>query len=142
MQRVEASFRALHERIEYLERHQTGQGPSDEQVERVLRKILAERFGAAGSPRFDNSTQSNDGGFSVKRPNTESSIPRTISFDPATLQVDPDAVPSKAYGQAFQMLEKGLQKFPQVDVTESALNGGNPAHQNDTEFKPARHPSS
>jgi hypothetical protein len=133
MQRAEASFRALHERIEYLERNQAGQGPTDEQLERVLRKILAERFGEAGTQGLDHPADSKGGEFFVNRPKSEYSIPKTISIDARSLQVDPDAVPSKAYGQAFQMLEEGLQKFPKVDVTKSALNGGIPTHRNDAE---------
>jgi hypothetical protein len=36
-------FRALNDRIIWLEKREAGQAPSDEQVERVLRKILAEK---------------------------------------------------------------------------------------------------
>lgn len=141
MHRVEASFRALHERIEHLERRQAGQGPSDEQVERVLRRILAERFADAEFQRLDNPTELKDGDFFIKRPNMDISIPRTISIDAASLQVDPDAVPSKAYGQAFQMLEKGLQDFPQVDVAKSALKDGIPVDKNDAESKHSNLPA-
>jgi hypothetical protein len=124
MQRVEASFQALHERIHYLEQRQAAQGPTDEQVERVLRKILAERFAEPGTQRFDNAEKSKSSDLLEKIRSPEVSIPKSISLDAATLQMDPDAVPSKAYGQALQMLEMGLQKFPQVDVTRSALTNG------------------
>jgi hypothetical protein len=124
MQRVESSFRALHERIQYLEQRQAAQGPTDEQVERVLRKILAERFAEAGTQHFDNMEKARSSDWLEKIRNPEVSIPKSISLDAATLQVDPDAVPSKAYGQALQMLEMGLQKFPQADVTRSALTNG------------------
>jgi hypothetical protein len=44
MHRTELCFRALHDRITWLEERVVWQGaPSDEQVERVLRKILAEK---------------------------------------------------------------------------------------------------
>jgi hypothetical protein len=124
MQRVESSFQALHERLCYLEQRQAAQGPTDEQVERVLRKILAERFAEPGTQRLDNAEKSMSSEWLEKIRNPEASIPKTISLDAATLQVDPDAVPSKAYGQALQMLEMGLQKFPQADVTRSALTNG------------------
>ncbi|KAF2691954.1 hypothetical protein K458DRAFT_354106 [Lentithecium fluviatile CBS 122367] len=135
MHRVEASFRALHERLEYLERRQAGQGPTDEQVERVLRKILAERFADAGIRRFDDPTESKDGDFLTKKRHPDHSIPKTIAMDITTLHVDPEAVPSKAYGQAFRVLEKGLEEFPQVDVAKSALKEGVPVDKNDAEFK-------
>ena len=134
MQRAEASFRALHERLEYLERRQAAQGPSDEQLERVLRKILAERFADAETQRLvPNETKSRD--FFAGRPNAAFSVPKTISLDVASLHVDPEAVPSKAYGQTLQMLEKGLQRFPQVDVTKSALRSGNSTNEIDDDFK-------
>ena len=62
----------------------------------------------------------NDVEYFVKPPDS-SSIPRAPPIDPAKLQVDPERVPSKAYGQAFQMLERGLSQFPQTDVAKSAL---------------------
>lgn len=43
MHRTELCFRALHHRITRLEERELLQGPTDEQVERVLRKILAEK---------------------------------------------------------------------------------------------------
>jgi hypothetical protein len=124
MQRVESSFQALHERLHYLEQRQAAQGPTDEQVERVLRKILAERFAEPGTQRFDNAEKAKSSDWLEKIRNPEVSIPKTVSLDAASLQVNPDAVPSKAYGQALQVLEMGLQKFPQVDVARSVLTNG------------------
>jgi hypothetical protein len=37
---------------------------------------------------------------------------RSITIDPASLLVEPDAVPSKAYTETFQMLENRLQNYP------------------------------
>lgn len=138
MQRAEASFRALHERLEVLERRQVGHGPSDEQVERVLRKILAERFAGQDLGRPD---EPKDSRFFVKRPNADSSVPSAIPIDATLLQVDPDAVPSNAYRQTIQMLEKELQNFPAADVAKSALKDGTPSSNNHVEFKDSRHPT-
>jgi len=123
LRRSEVAFRSLHERVLYLEQRQDWQGPSDEQVERVLRKILAERFSDAQVRPLDNPNRLKDGDYFVKPPDGSTSIPRAPSVDPALLVVDPEAVPSKAYGQAFQMLENGLRDYPQVDLTRPAQNG-------------------
>lgn len=64
-----------------------------------------------------------DVGYFVKPPEG-SSVPRAPLLDPATLQVDPESVPSKAYGQTFQMLEMGLSQYPETEVTKSALRDG------------------
>ncbi|KAL1612929.1 hypothetical protein SLS60_001159 [Paraconiothyrium brasiliense] len=119
LRRSEAAFRALHERVLLLEQRQASQGPSDEQVERVLRKILAERFGDAGIHGVDSPTLSKDVEYFVKPPDSSISIPRAPPIDPMMLLVDPDAVPSKAYGQTFQMLERGLGQYPQVDLEDA-----------------------
>ncbi|KAF2440619.1 hypothetical protein P171DRAFT_104350 [Karstenula rhodostoma CBS 690.94] len=115
LRRSEAAFRALHERVLFLEQQQASQGPSDEQVERVLRKILAERFGDMGSLRVERPNPSKDEEFFVKPPANSASTPRAPMIDSEMLLVDPEAVPSKAYGQTFRMLEKGLSQYPQVD---------------------------
>jgi hypothetical protein len=137
MQRVEVSFKALHERLEALERRQVGHGPSDEQVERVLRKILAERF---ADQQLDRPSEPKDSRLFVKRPNKDTPIPSALAIDATLLQVDPDAVPSNAYMQTFQMLEKGLQSFPAADVSKSALKDGVPTV-NHVESKEPRHAS-
>ena len=121
MGRTEAAFRALHERVLFLEQQHARVGPSDEQVERVLRKILAERFGDGGQQPVENQGQMKDVEYFVKPPDN-TSIPRAPLIDPIALAVDPEAVPSKAYAQTFQMLEKGLSQYPQTDVTETALS--------------------
>lgn len=140
MHRAEVSFRALSERIEYLEQRQAWQGPSDEQVERVLRKILAERFADAGIQQVENPNVMKEGDYFVKRPGEDSSIPRTIPIDPATLLVDPDAVPSKTYAQTFQMLEKGLGEFPRADVGKPAQRVSD-LDKDDSDFKRPQAPT-
>jgi hypothetical protein len=135
MHRVETSIRALHERVEVLEQLQAAQGPSDEQVERVLRKILAERFGESGSQRFQKPNELKDGDHLARRRHVEFSVPKTISIDAASLLVNPDAVPSKAYGESFQMLEKGLQDFPRVDVAKSVLKDSMQVDQTEVAYK-------
>ncbi|KAF2709437.1 hypothetical protein K504DRAFT_379487 [Pleomassaria siparia CBS 279.74] len=117
MHRTEQSFQMLHRRILYLEgcRDSTN-GPTDEQVERVLRKILAERFADPNRQRIDSSGALNNGGFFVERPHDDESIPKVIPFDMTMLQVDVTDVPSKDYLQTLQMLESDLEHYPQVDL--------------------------
>ncbi|KAJ4374111.1 hypothetical protein N0V83_002850 [Neocucurbitaria cava] len=110
MHRTELSFRALHERIMFLENRQAWEGPSDEQVERVLRKILAEKFSDAGMQQVQNPNIMKDGDYFVENLKTLAS-PRPISIDPASLLVEPEAVPSKAYAETLDMLESRLSRF-------------------------------
>ncbi|KAJ4358392.1 uncharacterized protein N0V89_002974 [Didymosphaeria variabile] len=126
LRRSEAAFRALHERVLFLEQQQASQGPSDEQVERVLRKILAERFGDTGSQGTDTPSLSKDVEYFVQPPDNSTSIPRAPPIDPMMLIVDPDAVPSKAYGQTFQMLEKGLSQYPQLEDAKPVVRDTTP----------------
>jgi|TARA_R110002003_G_scaffold288_2_gene18311 hypothetical protein len=115
----------LHERIVRLEKRQ--QGPSDEQVERVLRKILAERFSDVGVQQVD--------GLSGLKDETQFledcrhlAIPTPVAIDPASLFVDPDDVPSKQYAETFRMLESQLAEYPSFDE-------GKAAHPRSTETK-------
>ncbi|KAJ4286092.1 hypothetical protein N0V90_013441 [Kalmusia sp. IMI 367209] len=119
LRRSENAFRALHERVSYLERQQAAQGPTDEQVERVLRKILAERFAPEGVRPVGDVEQSKNVQYFVKPPDP-SSIPKPPLISPAKLAVDPEAVPSKVYGDTFRMLQEGLSEYPQVNVTTSS----------------------
>ncbi|KAF2867858.1 hypothetical protein BDV95DRAFT_501768 [Massariosphaeria phaeospora] len=119
MHRAEQAFQALHERVSYLEDRQAWQGPSDEQVERILRKILAERFADAGVQRVENPNVMKASDYFVERPK-DASVPKTIPMDVTSLQVDPSAVPSKAYQQTLEMLQDGLDEFPHVDLHKSA----------------------
>jgi hypothetical protein len=122
LHKTEECFRSLHERILYLE-HQAWRGPSDEQVERVLRKIIAERFAEPG--QFSNTDlphtdippafKENDSFLETARSLTMS---RPITIDPASLIVEPDSVPSKAYAETFHMLETRLAGFPHMDLDE------------------------
>ncbi|KAF2022314.1 hypothetical protein BU24DRAFT_42362 [Aaosphaeria arxii CBS 175.79] len=116
MHRSEQAFRALHQRISYLEDRQAWQGPSDEQVERVLRKILAERFADPGIQRVQNPNDMKDGAYFVQRPKEDISLPVPLPIDVSSLQVGIDAVPSKTYSQDFQMLESKLGDFPAIDM--------------------------
>ena len=116
MYKTEQAFRALHQRITFLEDRQAWQGPSDEQVERVLRKILAERFADAGVQRVENPNDMRDGMYFVANPKEEKYIPKAIPIEIAALHVDPNGVPSKAYKETFAMLESKLPAFPIVDL--------------------------
>lgn len=120
LRRSEAAFRALHQRVLLLEQQQASQGPSDEQLERVLRKILAERFGNTGSQIEVNQDPSINTDYFVRPPENDPSI-RAPPISPSLLLVDPEAVPSKAYGHTFQMLEKGLSQYPQVDDVKPVI---------------------
>jgi hypothetical protein len=97
-----------------LEDQQARQGPSDEQVERVLRKILAERFSENSSLSVQNPHIMKEEDYFVldRRDRT---IPSPIRFDPRSLLVDPDAVPSKAYADTFKLLNRRLAEFPDLD---------------------------
>jgi hypothetical protein len=115
MHRTELCFRALHERIIWLEERQAWQGPSDEQVERVLRKILAERFADGNVQQVQSPNIMKEEDYFVEdRRNL--GILRPVAIDPASLFVEPDAVPSKAYVETFNMLERHLADFPDVDL--------------------------
>lgn len=110
MHRTELCFRKLHERVLLLEQRQAVQGPTDEQVERALRKILDERFSDLGThTRKLDAAQ--DPSWFVKDPR-DIPYPRSIKMDIASLIIPPDAVPSKAYSETFRMLESGLRGFP------------------------------
>ena len=117
MRRTESCFRAFHERLLQLEERQSWAGPSDEQVERILRKILAERFAGPGIPPPPTSTSTSDDEYFVANPK-ELAFPRPIPIDPASLLVDPDAVPSKAYAETFRMLEGGLSRYPNLELNQ------------------------
>lgn len=125
LQRTEDAFRALHQRVAYLEERQV-HGPSDEQVERVLRKILAERFSDDGSHRVDSIDMVKSSNFFVDDARSRSSI-RPINIDPSALFVEPESVPSRAYMETFQMLEGRLSEFPHMhqhaSVESSASDG-------------------
>ncbi|ORY10671.1 hypothetical protein BCR34DRAFT_485320 [Clohesyomyces aquaticus] len=123
MDRTEHAFRALHERITYLENHQACQGPSDEQVERVLRKILAERFGEAGFQRVEPSPALKENAYFVKKPAEDECVPNPIQINTAMLHVDPDGVPSEAYRKQFKELDSNLSDFPNVDLKGSITRG-------------------
>ncbi|KAF2109210.1 hypothetical protein BDV96DRAFT_471639, partial [Lophiotrema nucula] len=116
MHRTEQSFRQLHERMLYLEERQAWQGPSDDQVERVLRKILADKFGDPGLQRVENPNVMRKGASFVEKPNPDFVAPEPIPIEDGQLEVDPSAVPSKAYGETMQILEHKLTTFPNTDL--------------------------
>lgn len=114
LQRTEDSLRALHNRVLYLEERQAWQGPSDEQLERVLRKILAERFANDGPQRTDSMNLGKSSDFFIEDARNRSSI-RPITIDAASLFVEPESVPSRAYAETFQMLEGRLTDYPRLE---------------------------
>lgn len=125
LERTEDAFRALHQRVTYLEERQV-HGPSDEQVERVLRKILTERFSGDGSHRIDSMNIVKGSNFFVEDARSRTSI-RPINIDAAALFVEPDSVPSRAYAETFQMLEGRLTEYPLMQqrgpLESNASNG-------------------
>lgn len=116
LQRTEYAFQALSLRISRLEERQA-KGPSDEQVERVLRKILAERFANDGSHRTDSMHLIKNNDFFPEDVKGRSTI-RPIRIDAASLFVEPESVPSKAYAETFQMLEGRLTEYPRMHEEE------------------------
>ncbi|PSN70412.1 hypothetical protein BS50DRAFT_312060 [Corynespora cassiicola Philippines] len=116
MQRTEQSLRSLHDRIRALEVRQQWVGPTDEQVERVLRKILAERFTDAGvhQPETPHLHVMDDRDYFVDKPKQDARQ-MTIPFNLTALTVDPEAVPSKAYRETFRDLENGIKGYPHVE---------------------------
>jgi hypothetical protein len=118
MRRTELCFRKLHERVLALEQRQTTQGPTDEQVERVLRKILDERFSNLDTHYVRKYDTMQDASWFVRDPN-DLPYPRSIKMDVASLLIPPDAVPSKAYSETFRMLESGLRAFPDDHLLDS-----------------------
>ena len=130
LQRSEDAFRALHQRISYLEeRH--AYGPSDEQVERILRKILAERFTDEGQQRTDSVTFLKGDDFFVEDARSRSTI-RPINLDAASLFVEPESVPSKAYAETFRMLEGRLSEYPHMYQPEPVDGNGGIKIERDT----------
>jgi hypothetical protein len=115
LHRTELSFRAIHERIVYLEERQAVQGPSDEQVERVLRRILAEKFSSNRTEQVKTANVLNGDDYFVEN-RKDMAVSRPVAFDLASLLVDPESVPSKAYAETFQMLEDRLARFPHINT--------------------------
>ncbi|KAJ4340094.1 hypothetical protein N0V87_002714 [Didymella glomerata] len=120
LERTESAFQALEFRVSRLEERQVI-GPSDEQVERVLRKILAERFANDGSHRTDSIGLMKDNNLRLEDAKGRSSI-RPIRIDAASLFVEPESVPSKAYTETFQMLEGRLTEYPRMSGEAPAEN--------------------
>ena len=116
MSRTELCFRSFHDRITLLEERQAGYAPSDEQVERVLRKILLDK--CSPSTHQAKSAVPNGGRFFVEDPK-EKAFPKPFPIDPASLVVEPDAVPSRAYARTMNMLEGRLLHYPQMDSDQS-----------------------
>jgi hypothetical protein len=119
MRRTEHAFRDMHRRVLVLEQKQPCQGPTDEQLERVLRKILADKFADPGVQKMDNSNAMKAGQYFVENPNIDGVIPHPIPIDANMLQVDPGAVPSQEYRETLEMLEGRLPRFPELDPSNS-----------------------
>jgi len=122
LERTEAALHALNFRVSRLEERQVI-GPSDEQVERVLRKILAERFANEGSQRTGSISLMKDNSLRLEDAIGRSSI-RPIRINAASLFVEPESVPSKAYAETFQMLEGRLTEYPRMPEEAPAENMG------------------
>lgn len=136
MHRTECSFQQLHERIAYLEQQCNVQEPTDEQVERVLRKILADKFSAPDVQAPQSLHSHRNGGYFVENPKGPP-CPQPIPFDPASLVTEPDSVPSKRYMETVQMLENNLMQFPHLIRGSGAQNQVNGVKR-DVEIKKPR----
>jgi hypothetical protein len=117
MRRTELCFRKMNERLLRLEQKQLTQGPTDEQVERVLRKILAERFATLDVPQIKLAPLEPGVAWFVKDPN-DHLYPRSIKMDVASLLVSPESVPSRAYMETFKMLEDDVNDYPGDDLLD------------------------
>lgn len=115
MHKTELCFREMHHRLVHLEEKQAPFGPTDEQVERAVRKILAEKFSSTGSQPVEDLGAGRD--HFVEDRNLLA-FPKPILYDPASLIVDPESVPSKKYVETFQQLEKELVGFPNTKLNE------------------------
>jgi hypothetical protein len=114
MNRTEQCFRKMHERISQLEDRQDWHAPSDEQVERVLRKILAERFSDGTLPPIQYQNIMKEADYFVEDARRQPA-PLPVLIDPASLMTDPDSVPSKAYADTINLLDKRIARFPNFD---------------------------
>lgn len=113
MRRTEHAFRAMNRRILALEQREAR--PTDEQVERALRKIFADKFADPGLQKMKISNVMKEGEYFVGDPNADGVIPYAIEMDPDTLQVDPDGYPSEKYRETLEMLEGKVNQFPDLD---------------------------
>lgn len=111
MRRTELCFQKMNQRILRLEQKHIVQGPTDEQLERVLRKILSERFSPPETRPGKMMDHGQGGAWFVKDPN-EHLYPKSIKMDVASLLVSPESVPSRAYLETFQMLEDDVNDYP------------------------------
>jgi len=68
------------------------------------------------------------------------SYPRAILIDPASLVVDPDSVPSKAYHETFKKLESRLSEYPYMG--DSARQEDNKEIKVDASLKTSGSPDS
>ncbi|KAF1832742.1 hypothetical protein BDW02DRAFT_411569 [Decorospora gaudefroyi] len=122
--RTELCFRQFHERITRLEEQQNFPGPTDEQVERVMRKILSEKFADPTIHHVEkdrNPTKDRDA--FVGNPND---FPLS-KIDVASLLVSPESIPSKTYTETFQMLESRLDGYPDIEPDIVARDGNEDA---------------
>jgi len=120
MRKTEQSFQALHQRLVYLEQRAAWSPPSDEQLERVLRKILADKFSDPPVEDVRSPHPLDTGEFFVQTPREDASVPKPITFDIQALMADVAAVPSEKYIQTLQMLENELPEFPRVELNTNA----------------------
>ncbi|KAF2738500.1 hypothetical protein EJ04DRAFT_509643 [Polyplosphaeria fusca] len=134
MHRTEISFRALHERIAFLEERQASQRPTDEQLERVLRRILAEKFAGRETQRTEDLNATTPAYF-VEKPGDDMVVPEAIPIEIASIQVDPEAIPSRTYSETLRMLENKLPSFPSINLEKTMATDSS----RDSETPPPTH---
>jgi hypothetical protein len=143
MTRTEQAFQAMHQRLIYLERRldtSDRSALSDAQVERVLRKIMAEKFAMEGNPtphsevsEFMHPQDGPDPRFHqlpARRPEGGSFImkddlivPKRVDVDLKKLLVDPEAMPTPAFGRDMERLQHNIRDFPQLDPNKRPKAG-------------------
>lgn len=143
MSRTEQAFQAMHQRLVYLERRlntSDRSALSDAQVERVLRKILAEKFTADTNTtphsevsefmRHQNGPDPRhhplpagapEGGSFVLK--DDLIVPKRVEIDIKSLLVDPEAMPTAAFGRDMERLQHNLRDFPQLDPNKRPKAG-------------------
>lgn len=84
----------------------------------MLRKILAERFTNDNQFRTDSIDLVKNNDAFAEDARARSSI-NPIIIDAASLFVEPESVPSRAYAETFQMLEGRLADYPHIHRKES-----------------------
>ncbi|KAF2201104.1 hypothetical protein GQ43DRAFT_372275 [Delitschia confertaspora ATCC 74209] len=118
MAKTEQAFQAFHQRLVYLEKRldtSDRTALSDAQVERVLRKILAERFAKSNQSTHQLPADGPPGGAFISNIKDNFVPPKPVAVDINKLLVDPNACPNPAWARDMAMLTQDLTSYPRQD---------------------------